>query len=93
MVEVANAKQFKAIGDAREEVENDEVPEQDVQQERYITEGFDINPCSACRQGVAGQKGDPDEKADNRTAGDREDRGQQCVRDANEEHTPIGVIA
>ena len=91
IVEEEAAEQRDALPRIRQRGEHGEIPEQDLEQQRQVADQFDIAAGNARQQPVRRQPAERHEESDHGGKEDADDRDQQRVEQADEEHAGIGV--
>ncbi len=89
-VEKASAGNRKALPRRRQILQNGEIPEQELQQQRYVPDGFDVNRREPGNQPVGRQAGDAYNEADNGRKENADDRHQQRIEQTDPERAPVG---
>ncbi len=83
-------RQIVAVARFRQRLEHAVVPEQQLQQQRDVADGLDVDGAILRHQPVLRQPGDADDEADDRGEDDAEAGDQQGVEQADPEGAAVG---
>eukprot|EP00919_Chromeraceae_sp_WS-2016_P016745 GHVR01040040.1.p3 GENE.GHVR01040040.1~~GHVR01040040.1.p3 ORF type:complete len:254 (-),score=55.02 GHVR01040040.1:1077-1838(-) len=83
-------RQFVRISDGRHGLEDGEVPEEQLQQQRNVANGLDVDRRQGGDDEIAAQAGNADGEAKHGGGDDADEGNQQRVGDTNQKGLPVG---
>ena len=82
---------LQGLGDGGQPFVEDEIPHQQLQQDRDIAEQLHVAGAEAPHEEVAGQPADADQRAQDRREHDADDGRTQRIREPDQERLPVGI--